>query len=104
MNSSVQIISLIFSLAYGVFFSLLTILNFSLIKNMSIIIKNIITSMFVIDIVIIYVICLYHLNHGYFHLYFIIMAILGFLANTFIYHKKIVKKCKINNLKLQNNK
>ncbi len=91
MNSGIQIISLLVSFFYGIIFNVLTIYNFKVIKKYNSIIKNIITIMFILDIVIIYMIIIYKINKGYFHIYFILMVILGYITNYIIYSKFDVK-------------
>ena len=69
---------------YGIFFYYLTTINYKLIIKTNIIIKNIVTIIYVLDITIIYVILLYKINNGYFHLYFILMVIIGYIFGYII--------------------
>ena len=102
MNSNVQLISLLFSFIFGIFFYFLTSLNFKLINNLKKFIKHLITCIFVLDITIIYIIFIYHINKGYFHIYFIFMVFLGyfvgFITNSYILSKINVKSI-LNKLK-----
>ena len=91
MTSSMQLITFLVSFIYGVIFYYLTIINFKLIKYLKIYIQHIITFIYVIDIIIVYIILLYHLNKGYFHIYFIGMVIIGYFVG-FITNKRLLSK------------
>ena len=86
-----QLITFLVSFIYGVIFYYLTIINFKLIKYLKIYIQHIITFIYVIDIIIVYIILLYHLNKGYFHIYFIGMVIIGYFVG-FITNKRLLSK------------
>lgn len=91
MTSNLQLISFSVSFIFGIVFALLTILNFKIVNNSLKFIQNIITFIFVMDMIIIYIIIMYKLNHGYFHLYFIIMTIIGFFVGIFVHTKYLSK-------------
>ncbi len=87
MNSIVSIISLIISFLYGIlFFYLIKLNNYFTIK-MNYLIKEFITVLCIIDIVILYVIILFGINKGYFHIYFILMVIVGYIISYYINSK-----------------
>lgn len=104
MNSKLQLISFLVSFIYGIIFYLLTNINFKLIMNFKLITKHIITFIYVLDMIIIYLIIFYHLNNGYFHIYFILMVFIGFFTGYILYKKflskinvkKIISNCKNN--------
>ena len=96
MDSGIQLISLSISFLYGIIFYYLSIINFKVINNLKNIIKNIITIIYVFDISIIYVILVYKINNGHFHIYFILMAILGYILGNYL--SKIYVKVKANKL------
>ena len=89
MNNIIQLISFLFSFIFGILFYLLTIFNFYLIKDLKVLWKHILTFIYVLDITIIYIILLYKLNNGYFHIYFILMVMFGFTI-ALIINKKIL--------------
>ena len=91
MNAKLQLITFIISFIYGIIFSLLTIYNFNLIAKLKVIFKHLITFIYVLDMTIIYIIILYHLNKGYFHIYFIMTVFLGFVIGLIIYKKLLSK-------------
>ena len=91
MNSNMQLITFLTSFIFGIFFYYLTIFNFRLIKNMKVYLKHIITFIYTLDITIIYIILIYHLNKGYFHIYFILMVFVGFFVGFVLYNKIISK-------------
>ena len=95
MNSTMQLISFIVSFFYGVIFYYLSLFNFKIIEGLKKYLQNIITFIFVIDIIIIYIIIIYNLNKGYFHIYFIFTVFIGFFVGIFI-NKKIFSKINVN--------
>jgi len=97
MTSSMQLISFLVSFIYGSLFYYLTIINFRLIKDLKIYIQHILTFIYVIDMIIIYIILLYHLNKGYFHVYFIGMVIIGYFVG-FITNKKLFSKISVKKI------
>jgi len=97
MSSNIQLISFVISFLYGVIFYFLTIINFKLIENIKKIYQHILTFIYVIDITIMYVIVLFHVNKGYFHIYFIIMVFVGYLVG-FIIAKKVLSKINVNKI------
>ena len=84
MNAKLQLITFIISFIYGIIFSLL-------IAKLKVIFKHLITFIYVLDMTIIYIIILYHLNKGYFHIYFIMTVFLGFVIGLIIYKKFLSK-------------
>jgi len=97
MNSNMQLLSFFVSFIFGIVFCLITILNFKLIKDLKRYVQHLLTFIYVIDMVIIYIILLYHLNKGYFHIYFIAMVFFGFFCG-FIIYKKLLSKIDVNRL------
>lgn len=94
MDSFLQIQTLIFSFGYGMFFYYLAKYNLYLIKNLRIITQYLITIVFIVDSVLLYVYLLFKINHGFFHIYFFFMFMLGFCLSIVI-NKKIVNFCKV---------
>ena len=89
MDNNLQIITFIFSFIYGFLFFYLVKLNYLIIKNTKNFVKYLDNTLFILNVVLVYVIINYKINNGYFHLYFIITISLGFiLAN---YTQKYVK-------------
>lgn len=94
MTVNIQIIALSFSFLFGFIFYYLNALNQYIIKNKKKIYQSIITILFMYNIVLLYIIMLYKINHGIFHPYFFILLILGYISN-----KKFTKKV-LSNVKL----
>ena len=94
MTSYIQIISFLISFIYGIFFYLLSRFNKYILDNKNKLITLIITTIFIIDIVILYIYIIYKINHGCFHIYFLITVIIGF-SLTNIYYYKLKNICKI---------
>lgn len=100
MNYKIQLISLLFSFIFGVFFYLSSLLNYKLIKKHHIIVKYLITFVYIIDIALLYVLFMYKINYGIIHIYFIVLLFLGYYFGYF-YTRKIRKFCKIKDKKLK---
>lgn len=92
MDSYTQVFIIIISYLYGLIFYLLAKYNFWLIKNLKKIGQYLITGIFLIDIVILYIYIIYHINRGIFHIYFLLALFLGYLTLALNY-EKIVKFC-----------
>ncbi len=90
MNIKLQIITLVFSYLYGIFFSFFLGLNYKFIYSDKKIIKTIISFLVVIISVLIYFIILKKINNGIFHIYEILCIIIGFISDNFV--KGIIAK------------
>lgn len=97
MNSVNQIISFIVSFLYGFIFFLLTKVNFYLTEQLKNIIKNIITVIFVLDMIFLYILILYKINGGYFHIYFIVTVVFGYII-SFGFYKKFFSKINVKHI------
>lgn len=97
MNSNMQLLSFLVSFLFGNIFCFLTIINFKLIETLKKYLQHIITFIYVLDMVIIYIIMLYKLNKGYFHIYFILMVMIGYIVGYILY-KKFLSKILVNKI------
>ena len=93
MTASIQLITLAVSYFYGFFFYYLYKINYLIIKNKRRFYQSLITILFMYNIVLIYIIIIFKINSGIFHIYFFIMISLGFFSNI-----KLTKKM-LNNVK-----
>ena len=93
MSANLQLICFLASFLYGVIFGLLSKLHFKLISKYHQIFQLLISIVFVIDIVLGYILIMYHLNLGIFHIYFLIFIFLGFISSIalYVYIKNIIK-------------
>lgn len=91
MTLKIQIISLVVSFLYGIFFSFLLNINYKLIYNDNKFIKIIGTFMFIIVNSLLYFLILLKINNGIVHIYCIFSLIIGFIIENFIISKKISK-------------
>lgn len=91
MNLRVQLISLIVSFLYGVFFYLLLELNYKFLYSSNLVVKIVVSFLFVMFNVLLYFLILMKINYGYVHLYFFLCIILGYFVCKVVY-KKIVKR------------
>lgn len=92
MNYKIQILSLIYSFGYGVFFYFFSILNDKILRKNKIL-DFIILILFVFINALLYITFLYKINFGVFHIYFLIMLCLGYYVSFFL------KKFLIKNIK-----
>jgi len=95
MDAKTQLIILTFSYQYGFILYYLIFINNRVIKNMKSIYRSIITILFMYNIVLIYIISIFKINNGNFHIYFFIMITLGYISNI-----KVTKKL-ANNVKIR---
>ncbi len=100
MDYKIQIISLLFSFIFGNFFYIVSKLNYKLVWKYPVILRYLITIVFIFDIALLYILAMYHINYGVVHIYFIIMLFLGFFAAS-LYSKKLRNFCKIKRKKLK---
>ncbi len=98
MSVDIQLICIIVSFLYGMFISITNNINRLLLKNKNIYINIICNLIYTYIIVILYVIIIYKINKGIFHIYFIIVLILGYyLMSKYV---KLINKS-INKLLLK---
>lgn len=95
MHTYIQLLSLISSFIFGIFFSILTNLNYKYIFSKNVFYKIFFNLIFIIDIVLLYMLLILKINGGIFHIYFIFMVIIGYLLS----YKKV--KVLIKNVKLK---
>jgi|GEM_PF-1892800 len=81
MDYKLQIISLLVSFSFGVLFTILVEINRKLISNKKKYLQNILTVVFIMDIVLLYILIIYKVNGGTFHLYFILLIIFGYITS-----------------------
>lgn len=84
MPLNIQINSLIFSFAFGIFFSIFININHKIIFNSKKIIKIIGTTLVVFSSVLLYFIILLNINNATFHPYELIMIVIGFILENII--------------------
>jgi len=84
MNIKLQIITLVVSFFYGIFFSFFLSLNYKFIYSDKKIFKTIISFLVVIINALLYFIILRKINYGIFHIYEILALILGFIIENWI--------------------
>lgn len=75
-----QVVSVVISFLYGVFFSILLNINSKFIYETKKIKKYLFNFIFVLDNVLLYFIILRYINNGILHYYFIIALVLGFFS------------------------
>lgn len=97
MNAKTQIIVLLFSYFFGFLFFLLSKLNNKIINKQKRVYRSTISILFMCNIVLIYIISIFKLNNGNFHIYFFLMLILGFYSG-FILSNKMLNNVKYRSL------
>lgn len=94
MSLDIQVLTLLVSFLFGIFFSFELELNYKFIYNKNKFIKIFSSFLFIITNVLIYFILLKKVNYGIFHPYTIISIIIGVFAEHYI-HVLISKKLTI---------
>ncbi len=97
MSVKIQIIVLIFSYIYGFIFYYLNKVNYQITTKEKIIYRSITTMLFIYNIVLIYLLILFKINNGNFHLYFFLLMIIGFI-NAYQMSNKLIKAKKVQDL------
>ncbi len=93
MDAKTQIIALCLSFVYGFILYFLTKLNNSIIKNKKKIYRSLITILYTYNLILIYIILIFHINNGTFHLYFFLMIIIGYIM-AFKFTNKMLNNVK----------
>ncbi len=94
MTAYKTLLILFINFIYGIVFFYLSILNYKLFFKDQALIKLIMFILFTIDNVFIYLIIIYKLNYGIFHIYYLFCFIMGFLLANYIKYK-MLNLCKI---------
>ena len=93
MILSTQILSLIYSFFYGIFFFSMLEVNYKILYNGKFIYRIMISFLFVIFISLLYFIILIKINNGILHVYFFLVFFTGYMLSFVIYSKIRCKKC-----------
>lgn len=91
MVLDVQVISLLVSFLYGIFFCLTLELNYKFIYSSNLFVRIIYSLVFVIFHTLLYFLILMRINNGYVHVYFLFCIMLGYLMCKVVY-KRFVKR------------
>lgn len=86
MNLSIQLKALTISFTYGIILSYLIKIHYNYLFKSKLFYKIIISSLFVFDNCLLYFIILKIISNGMFHIYFIILLIIGYL-----FGRKLIK-------------
>jgi len=87
MILSTQILSLIYSFFYGIFFFSMLEVNYKILYNGKFIYRIMISFLFVIFISLLYFIILLKINNGILHVYFFLVFFTGYMLSFVIYSK-----------------
>lgn len=87
MILSTQILSLIYSFFYGIFFFSMLEVNYKILYNGKFIYRIMISFLFVIFISLLYFIILLKINNGILHVYFFLVFFTGYMLCFVIYSK-----------------
>lgn len=90
MGLNVQMVSLLVSFFYGMFFFFSLELNLKFIYSSKLFIRLFVSFVFVLFHVLLYFLILMKINNGYLHFYFFLCILLGYYICKVVY-KKIVK-------------
>ena len=84
MNLNIQLFSFTFSLIFGIFLYFL-LEWFNMFNNRNkIIVKILLSLIFVLTLSLLYFIVLLYINNGYLHVYFLILIMVGYIIVDFI--------------------
>ena len=93
MDLNTQLLSLIFSFAYGIVVSYLFNLNYNFIYKTSFLYKLVINILFCVNLGLIYFLLIKVINYGVVHIYFVLMFLLGFslFVKKYVFLRKIIR-------------
>lgn len=94
MLLKVQMISLFVSFCYGVFFYLMLELNSKVLYDSRLIVRIIVSFLFILFHTLLYFLILMKINYGYIHVYFFLCMFAGYLICKVLY-KRFVKRSKV---------
>lgn len=92
MSLKLQIISLIVSFIFGIFFNILLKFNYKIIYNENKIVQIFGTFLFIIASSLLYFYILLKINNGVVHIYCLLAILIGYIVVDKINIKKILKK------------
>ncbi len=95
MDEVLQLYSFLFSFGYGLMFGIFSRWHFQLIEKYHKLWQAILTFVFIIDIVLGYLVSMYFLNGGVFHLYFLFCLFGGFWFSKYVWSFLKAKGIKI---------
>ncbi len=79
MNSYIQLVCMIGSLLFGACLYYMNKVNTRLISNKNILIKILISILYLFNVSLLYVVLLYRINDGILHIYFVLFIIIGYI-------------------------
>lgn len=91
MTLNTQINLIVFSLIFGMLFSLFITINYKFLFQAKCVFRFIINLMIIIISVLVYFIGIRKINSGILHIYSILLIIIGFIFDNFI-RNKLIKK------------
>lgn len=89
MSLKLQIISLIVSFLYGIFFSFTLKINYKIVYNNNKILKIIGTFLYIIANALLYFYLLLKINNGIVHIYLLLSLLIGFILENIKIFKKV---------------
>ena len=87
----VQMLSFGVSFCYGIFFYLMLELNSKLLYSSHLIVKVVVSLLFVLFHTLLYFLIMMKINYGYIHFYFLLCFVVGYLLCKVVY-KKFAKR------------
>ncbi len=100
MDYKIQLISLIFSFFYGIFFYITGYFNYNLLKKSNLVLQYIISFFYALDVALLYILLMYKINYGVIHIYFVGILVIGYIFGI-VNVKKLRKKCQVIKAKLK---
>lgn len=84
MENQLQLLSFFFSFFFGIFFSLVSRFHYGFISSLKKWLRYLLTLLFILDISLLYLILMYSINSGVIHIYFIILAMVGYIIEKYV--------------------
>lgn len=84
MSAHLQLLLLLFNFFYGFIICIVASINYKLIKNEVKILKVLITLLASLDFTFLYLVCIFKINSGIFHIYYLLSFSLGFVFCKYV--------------------
>ena len=95
MKIEIQLLCLVFSFIYGLFIAVIVAFNKIYFKKRNNLIRMLASFLLTLNLVLLYILVIYNINQGIFHIYFILLVIMSFLLfykKIYMSIKRIIKK------------
>ncbi len=99
MDYKVQLLSFLISFIYGIFYYFVIYIFKCYVKNKKNFVKYLLATFLALDLALLYIAILYHVNNGIVHIYFLMIGACGVMCGARVKKMSIAKKWRLKNCK-----